>query len=275
MLELIEIARREELRQAADAADVAEEVLRIGGGVAGRAKPGLWSNNAVGIGIVEPAGAAEVDAIIDWYVSKGIEPRVELSPFADPAFTRALADRGFVLQSFENTFFRELVAGERVTTPFPLPDDIAISRVDPSDAATVRAYAEVVVSGFMPPGETPSEEMLELSMKWITTGGAIAFAARTRHGAGPIVGGGSVRGSDGIASLAGLSVLPDFRRKGIQLALVAARLNHCIGLGITLATIGSRPGAPTERNGRRMGFQLAYSKAILVRPGPGLEPVIG
>jgi hypothetical protein len=40
--------------------------------------------------------------------------------------------------------------------------------------------------------------------------------------------------------------------------------------GCILATISSRPGIPTERNALRLGFTMAYTKVILVRPGPGL-----
>ena len=68
----------------------------------------------------------------------------------------------------------------------------------------------------------------------------------------------------------GLRVLPEFRRRGIQQALIAARLNYAAARGARLATIGSRPGAGTERNVRRMGFATAYTKPVMVRPGPGL-----
>jgi GNAT superfamily N-acetyltransferase len=65
-------------------------------------------------------------------------------------------------------------------------------------------------------------------------------------------------------------VLPEFRRRGIQQALIAARLNYAAARGARLATIGSKPGAGTERNVRRMGFATAYTKPVMVRPGPGL-----
>ena len=54
--------------------------------------------------------------------------------------------------------------------------------------------------------------------------------------------------------------------------LIAARLNHAGTRGVRVATIGSRPGAGTERNVRRMGFQTAYTKVMLARSGPGLVP---
>lgn len=74
-----------------------------------------------------------------------------------------------------------------------------------------------------------------------------------------------------VCALFGLSLLPEFRRRGIQQALIAARLNSASVRGARLATIGSKPGAETERNVRRMGFATAYTKPVMVRPGPGLS----
>ena len=78
-----------------------------------------------------------------------------------------------------------------------------------------------------------------------------------------------------IVALFGLAVVPEYRRRGVQQALIAERLRLARDAGARVATIGSRPGHSTERNVRRMGFQTAYTKVSLVRPGAGLRPVIG
>ena len=68
---------------------------------------------------------------------------------------------------------------------------------------------------------------------------------------------------------------PRARRKGVQQALIAARLRVLRDRGVFLATIGSRPGEGTERNVWRMGFQVAYTKVVLVKPEKGLVPTPG
>ena len=73
-------------------------------------------------------------------------------------------------------------------------------------------------------------------------------------------------------SLFGTSVLPAFRRRGIQQALIAARLGRALSLEAELASITSHPGIPTERNAARLGFQLAFARSVLVKRGPGLVP---
>lgn len=42
--------------------------------------------------------------------------------------------------------------------------------------------------------------------------------------------------------------------------------------GAQLATIASVPWVATERNAARAGFQVAYTKVVLHRPGAGLAP---
>lgn len=45
--------------------------------------------------------------------------------------------------------------------------------------------------------------------------------------------------------------------------------------GADRATISLRPAVAMERNVQRMGFQVGYAKAILVRAGEGLATVVG
>jgi len=61
-----------------------------------------------------------------------------------------------------------------------------------------------------------------------------------------------------------------FRNRGLQRALMIARLSAAQQSNCKYATIGSKPDSPTGRNALRLGFQVAYTKSILIRPGPGL-----
>ena len=87
-----------------------------------------------------------------------------------------------------------------------------------------------------------------------------------------VAGAGGCGTRHGVTSLFGTSVLPRFRRRGIQQALMAVRLERALSLGSDLADITSHPGIPTERNAGRVGFRLAFVRPVLVRRGPGLVP---
>lgn len=271
-LELSEIAKLEELRQAKGLAEVAERSEPLCGGTMGGGFPGNWHNNAVGLGFNGLVTKADIDRMIEYYSSRGCEPRVELCPFADKSLSVELGNAGFRITDFEMVFFRQLDPAQPARPLQGHPAGVELSFVDPGDAERVREYARVAVSGFMPEGQEIPEEFLKIAetpVRHPLCKGAIATIGGKVVGAG----GTEVRGE--VAALFGLSVLPEFRRRGIQQALIAQRLNDAASKGARIATIGGRPGQGTERNVRRMGFQCAYTKLIMVRPGEGLTPVMG
>lgn len=270
MIELMKLAIREETRQANGLSEIASDCSRPrSGGTVARGDPGSWVNNAVGMGLHGPVDATEVDGLVDFFALKGIEPRIELCPFADEVFVRGLADRGFVPRMFENVFFREIIAGEHVRSVATPPDELVVEVVDAASDTAIREFAMVSMSGFVPPGYEPPEDEMRTIFRSVRHPRTIAVIARLD---GKAVGAGSAYVAEGIASLGGLSVLEPYRRRGVQQALIAARLNLAAGRGATLSTIGSKPGAATERNVRRMGYQLGYTKVHVVRPGAGLTP---
>ena len=57
------------------------------------------------------------------------------------------------------------------------------------------------------------------------------------------------------------STLPAYRGRGIQRALLQARLSDARRAGIELAHVGVTPGSVSARNIERTGFSLAYAKA--------------
>lgn len=275
MISIDEIARLDEGRIATSLPDIASETrlipAELGGGIMCRGVPGTWINVAMGIGLAGPVSSSVVDEIVDWHASHGAEPRVEVTPSTHESLLAALAERRFVLRLFEHVFFIELFDGFVAASPYPTPPGITIAELDITRRDVVRACAKVVASGFAVNGE-PSEADLDL---WSTSAAHPRVKTVVAFDGSEVVGAGSFEVFNQAAGLFGLSVAPGYRRRGVQLALIAARLQNAASRGVKLVTVAARPGVATERNARRMGFQMAYTKAILVRPGPGLAPVVG
>lgn len=270
MLELHDLARLEEGRLALAMVDLAQASRRLepaeGGGVFARGAPGTWTNLAVGMGLDGPVPDRVMDDLIDWFVPHGVEPRLELCPFADPTLITGLAKRSFVLRGFENVFFRTLDPTDTIRPLAAHPPEVSIVRVDQADDRRIMEWARTVSSGFAM-GREPTEAEVELTAAMARHPRSVTFAALCDD---RVVGGGSIEIFGTIGTLFALSTAPEYRRKGIQQAIIAARLNHAASVGVKVATISSRPGVATERNARRMGFQVGYTKVVLVRPGPGL-----
>jgi GNAT superfamily N-acetyltransferase len=233
-------------------------------------------NYAVGAGLSGPVSGAEVDRLVDFYVPHGIEPRVELCPLADPTFVSELERAGFALRALENVLFRPVSRDEVFTTPYPAPPGLVIEQVDASDPAAVRAYTLAAMAGFLPPDTPGMENFIESSERVARNPRTRSFVARMpAEAGGTIVCAGAMAVDGEVAALFGLTTLEPFRRRGIQQAMIAHRLKAAAAGGAKVVTIGSRPGAHTERNVRRMGFQVAYTKPVLAKAGPGLAPALG
>ena len=68
----------------------------------------------------------------------------------------------------------------------------------------------------------------------------------------------------GVAEFGGASTRPAFRRRGVQTALLHARMDAAREAGCDLALVVTAPGEESQRNVERAGFRLAYTKVVVV-----------
>src|SRR5213078_2392311 len=78
-------------------------------------------------------------------------------------------------------------------------------------------------------------------------------------------GGAGLHIADGIAQLAGSATAPAHRRRGIQSALLAARLMDAAAAGCDIAVVTTQPGSKSQQNVQRRGFHLLYTRSVLVK----------
>lgn len=252
-------------------AEAALESEPIAGGWMTYGGNGSWMNQAVGLGLNGPVPADEVDRLVDFYVERGIEPKIELCPFADQSLVSALSERGFRIREFENVMARTQKKDEdlRSLHPHVWPEGLEIVQVNTADAQQLETFIDVSTSGFRPEGAPVSSSLRRSTLAYVSRPRCLSFIAvingRPAAGSGLDVG-------NKIGCLMGTSVVAPWRRQGIQAALMIHRLELLRDRGILLACIHSLPGIPTERNATRLGFSMAYTKAILVKPGKGLTP---
>lgn len=271
LLDLANIARAEEARVALGVSEIADVAVPFAGGWMCRAGAGSWANATFGAGIDQEVTARQVGELIDFYAQADIEPRVELCPFAHASLITELGKAGFVIKCFENVFYRPLDPAETVRAPFDAPPDLVIRIVDRENESDVERFTLASIGPFLPDGATITKGMLETTRRVARHPRCICIMAELD---GQIVSTGAMENHESISALFALSVLKEYRRRGIQQALMAWRLNEAARRGARFATIGARPGIGTERNARRMGFQVAYTKAILIKPREGLTGVV-
>jgi ribosomal protein S18 acetylase RimI-like enzyme len=71
--------------------------------------------------------------------------------------------------------------------------------------------------------------------------------------------------AEGVAQLTGAATAPTHRRRGVQSALLAARLADAAAAGCDLAVVTTQPASRSQQNVQRRGFDLLYTRAVLVK----------
>jgi GNAT superfamily N-acetyltransferase len=147
--------------------------------------------------------------------------------------------------------------------------------VAPCDAGDFPLWLDLVVTGFEHPDATgagsgvpapPREALVQVMQDMAGVAGFHRHVARVD---GEPAGGASMRLDEaGLAQLAGAATLPGYRRRGVQRALLAARLAVASRAGCDLAVITTQPGTQSQANAERQGFQLLYARAVLGKDAP-------
>ena len=242
--------------------DPAAFVIPVAGGTATFAEEGSPFNKVAGLGFHGAPSAAVLDEVEQAFAACGAAVQVELASLVDPEVWPLLMDRRYRLESFEN------VLGLALRGPFEpvTPPGVEIRR---SGDEELDAWLDVVADGAAHPDtegvpwheEFPREVYLRAERDLAGAGVERYVALRD----GVFAGGAGVRMAEGVAQFAGAATAPAHRRHGIQSALLSTRLADAAAAGCDVAVITTQPGSPSQRNAQRRGFDLLYTRAVLVK----------
>jgi GNAT superfamily N-acetyltransferase len=220
-------------------------VLEIDGAAAIFAGSDSPLSKTVGVG--GAFGERSVDAVERFYRERGAAPAIELSPLAPSDLSEQLTGRGYD-EEYSLLVMRHAV----VEAPEPSGDQ-SVEIVGDADP---KLWAATVASGF-------SGLSHELLLEIFTANAIIPSVTRwlAMIDDEPI-GGATMSIHNGVAHLFGTSVLPEFRRRGVQRALLAARLDFARRNGCDIATVVASPGSDSERNLKRAGFVEGWMRRV-------------
>jgi len=230
-------------------------LMAAAGGYAAYAGPGSPLNQAVGLGMDGPANADELERVEDFFHSRGSPAWVEVCPLAHPSLAAWLNRKGYRLGGFKHVWVRPLRGKESFPPPAP---GVEVAAASPQDA---ERWARTVAQGFLGRDDVDAGD-LEIPMPSFHMSTAACFLAWVGDKA---AGGGAMATCQGLASFFSASTRPAFRGRGIQMALLHARLAAALGAGCDLAMVHTTPGSASQRNVERLGFRLAYTKVALAR----------
>jgi GNAT superfamily N-acetyltransferase len=211
-----------------------------------------------GLGVFEPATAADVERIEEFFRERGAPVFHEVSPLADPSTLDLLNGRGYQPFEFTSVMFRPLREGAH--TARTRSEGVRVRVVGEGEhelwaQTSARGWSESGYGDFM------------LGMGRVATKRPDAFSFLAELDGHPVATG-ALSICEGVALLAGASTVPEARGRGAQLALLDARLRHAAERGCDLAMMCALPGSASQRNAERQGFRIAYTRTKwrLARP---------
>jgi GNAT superfamily N-acetyltransferase len=231
-------------------------ILEACGGVAAYLGHRISLSRAVGMGLRGPVTGADLDALMDFYVQRREDANVMVSPYAHPSLLDGLGDRGFRLLALGTMLVRRLDPADRFDAP---SEGITIRVIQPDERAT---WVHTSLTGFAGTDDNVPGEMsatFEAVSHVPTT--TYLFASID----GVLAGSAALDVQSGTANLLAASTLPGARRRGVQSALVRARLAMAQAAGCDLAFTQTVAGGPSQRNAERHGFRPIYSRARMVK----------
>ncbi|KAJ0419541.1 hypothetical protein BJY00DRAFT_285842 [Aspergillus carlsbadensis] len=233
----------------------------VGGGVAAvtKASFGRKLNHVAGFGMDGPVTYKDLGTIERLYEKIGVPVEINLCPFAHPTTLEQLHARGYKTCAEMNVYAIALPEYETEGGSGETTNELTISHVAPEDHP---AFIELSSAGFQS-GNPQSDLFHTLSATATIRPDTRLYFARIN---------GQIAGTAGMALLdtplgrvAELyidSTVPEFRGKGIQLALLKARLAEAKNDGCDLAAVTTWPTGTSARNVERAGFRLAYKKDV-------------
>lgn len=175
----------------------------------------------------------------------GQRPTLHVLSHAAPPLLPLLSARGYTLGHVLHVYVHDLGT---------LPPPPALEVREEADA---EVWADLSARGFGPGSEA--------IMHWVANAPGVRRLVAWVDGRPAGTAALSIR--EGVAALYGTSTPPEFRGRGAQTALLAARLHLAARLGADLASVFVTPGSGSERNVRRAGFAVSGARLTFVREG--------
>jgi GNAT superfamily N-acetyltransferase len=261
----LELAREIELAEAEAAIACAERVqaaqgdgagavCSVAGGFAVYCGANSPVTQAVGLGLNGPVNKEEFDRLEEFYFSRKEPVRVETCPMVDGSLIEHYRERGYHASEFSNVMVRPV----EKTAAAALPPGIEIQKAADGE---IDLWTLTVAQGFAEHFPV-TQEILSVMRLFANGKNTECYFARVD---GKIAGGATLALRGRIAGLFGASTLPQFRNRGVQTALLHARMERAAELGCELAMSLAVPGSASQRNITRRGFRTLYTRVKFER----------
>ena len=211
---------------------------------------------ATGVGLEGPLTNADLDRIEKFYSERKAPSQVDLTPLHAPDVFEMFKQRGYAIAELNNVLYRRLDPAEEFAPP---PPGYEIRRSSPDEAEMT---GSIVEGAFFPDGAP--EPFRGLMAPLYQMENALAVVASC-EGTPVACGTGIVIQQYRVFALCGAGTLSAHRGRGLQTALLKARMAEASRAGCEYAVVVTQGGTTSQRNVERLGFRVAYSKVTVIK----------
>jgi GNAT superfamily N-acetyltransferase len=233
------------------------ESFGLAGGLVALCGPGMYVNRAAACGQDRPLIDDEWALLEARSAAVGVPATIEITEVTHPAVRDAARARGYVLDHEESALARSTDLSD---VPPPDPG----FEVVPANRGLLPVWQETAACGWGHEGDEARRSSDVFARVAAVVDGE-RFTLVRHAGSGRPLGCASLTIRDEVATLGGMSTVPEARGQGVQSTLIRHRLRVAAASGCDLATSVAKPGSISERNLLRHGFERVFTIEHWVR----------
>jgi GNAT superfamily N-acetyltransferase len=202
-----------------------------------------------GLGIFEELTHATLDQIETFFLERGAPVMHEVSPFAGVPALAMLCERGYKPIEVSSVLCRPVAP--------PIANNqssITVRVIGPDEA---QLWSQISARGWAHDHPELADVLMELGAVTAAREQTVCFLAEVDGNPGAA---GALCLHEGVALFAGAATVPEFRRRGLQTALLEERMRYAFDHQCDLAMMVALPGSDSQRNAERKGFRIAYTR---------------
>jgi GNAT superfamily N-acetyltransferase len=210
---------------------------------------GAPTTQTFGLGLFEELEAASLEMMEKFFKQRHAVVNHEVSPHVGVAALDLLCSRGYKPLELSNVMFRSIEAPQ-----VSQREDVRV-RVTGEEEAEL--WADISSRGWTHEHPELVDFLKGMGVICAARKGSPCFLAEFDGQPGAA---GVLSIHEGVALFAGAATVPELRRRGLQNALLEARMQYAFEQGCDLAMMVTEIGSDSQRNAQRQGFQVGYTR---------------
>jgi GNAT superfamily N-acetyltransferase len=201
------------------------------------------------LGLAEELSEDTLSAVEHFYEDRGAPVSLEICPLAGVPALNLLCVRKYRPIEISNVVYRPVERPEDRTER-----DVAVRVAGPEE---IGIWAETGAKGWAHEHPELFDFVLESGAVASARQGSSCFIAELD---GQPAAAGVLCIHEGVALFGGSATVPEFRRRGVQTALISERMRYAHEYGCDVAMMVAEAGSNSQRNAERKGFHIAYTR---------------